>query len=222
MAVGTFAFLNWTAGIPTVEFLTKFAAFIPSIGYGFPGTKEGRNIFGGSVYGAQVGRNFDDPVSGLPHEPPGLGAMGATVMDERGNQAFMLSLSSESGLVELFVGGKVQVVTLRMSGHMHPGYFRDDLDFMIRQYELLKHLHSGLSADQTWAIDYGQDICNTGPGYESLQKAACWFSREGPQKLIKPLEERRMPLRAQHPGEHDDFEICRATGLPNWALVVHR
>jgi hypothetical protein len=215
MGIGTFAYLKWSTGIPTGEFLTHFAACIRNIGYKFGGS----NAYGGGVYGAS-GTSFDDPAIGLPKGPPGLDAMGATVVDESGIHGFQLSLSSESGQAELFVGGKIRVVTLRMAGHMHPGYFRNDLEFILKQYGLLKRLHSELSPDLTWAIDYRQDTAEAGPGHESLSKSACWFSRQGPQKLIKPLEERRSPVRWEKKGDYDDFELNPVTGQPNWALVT--
>jgi hypothetical protein len=199
-----------------VEFLKHFAACIRNIGYKF----EGSNTYGGSVYGVPTGTGFDDPAIGLPKGPPGLDAMGATVMDESGIHAFQLSLSSESGQAELFLGGKIRVAALRMAGHMHPGYFRNDLDFILKQYGLLKRLHSELSPDLAWAIDYRQDTAEAGPGHESLSKSACWFSRQGPQKLIKPLEEKRSPIRPKKKGDDDDFQLNPVTGQPNWALVI--
>ncbi len=198
-----------------MEFLAHFAAVIPSLGYRFEGSK----VYGGSIYGADTGTSFDDPALGLPPGPLGLDAMGATVLDETGRHAFQLSLSLESGQAELFVGGRIRVATLRMAGHMHPAYFRNDLQFILKQYALLKRLHSRLSPDVTWAIDYRQDTCEAGPDYETLSKSACWFSRQGPQKLIKPLEERRSPLRQENKGDYDDFEPNPETGQPNWALL---
>jgi len=50
------------------------------------------------------------------------------------------------------------------------------------------------------------------------------FTRNGPQKLVRPLEQDRLPYRGygNNPGPYDEFATDPQTRLPKWAWIVNK
>jgi len=90
----------------------------------------------------------------------------------------------------------------------------------VHDYRFVKHLFAALDAD----LCIGSHLGEYFPFDDRDADLALRFTKNGPQKLVRPLEENRLPYRAhmKTPVPYDEFAIDPATGLPKWAWIVDK
>jgi hypothetical protein len=101
-------------------------------------------------------------------------------------------------------------------------YARADvtLDEKVHDYHFAKQLFSAVGADLCVGSHLGEYFSFEDQHADHVLR----FTKSGPQKLVRPLEENRLPHRGYgpNPGPYDEFAVDSATGLPGWAWIVHK
>lgn len=97
---------------------------------------------------------------------------------------------------------------------------RVTLEENVHDYQFVKHLFAAIDADLCVGSHLGEYFPFADPDADRTLR----FTKHGPQKLVRPLEENRLPYRGHgypSPGPYDEFAIDPATGLPKWAWIVN-
>lgn len=92
------------------------------------------------------------------------------------------------------------------------------LEDNLQDYRLAKVLFQTLGADICIGSALGEYFSFTDPSADKVLR----FTKEGPQRLVRPLEEGRMPITNEHDPKNNDFLLDPATGRPRWAMVVDK
>lgn len=97
---------------------------------------------------------------------------------------------------------------------MHEGV----LEHALHDYELCKQLFAELDADRC----LGSQLMEYYEIDDPYASGAFLFTRNGPQRLARPLEEGRAPRSDGDPEGPSEFQDDPVTGLPGWAWIVDK
>ncbi len=123
-------------------------------------------------------------------------------------------------------GGKIPHLQLNLTSTLEMYFLQDrildfgehELEDSLYDYKLCKRLFLALKAERCLGsmLDAYESI--DGYGADSLFLFTC----SGPQKLIRPLEERRHPRRGDTEEGKDDFGYAPGSDHPNWQRVINK
>jgi hypothetical protein len=105
-----------------------------------------------------------------------------------------------------------------------PGYSEPNLADACADYRFVKRLCCRMGVDLCVGSPMNDYVRFEDMMTDSLADRILRFTRLGPQKLVRPLEECRLPYRGygDHPGPYDEFATDPETGLPKWAMLVDK
>jgi hypothetical protein len=105
-----------------------------------------------------------------------------------------------------------------------PGYSEPNLADACADYRFVKSLCCRMGVDLCVGSPMDDYVRFEDMMTDSLADRILRFTARGPQKLVRPLEECRLPYRGygSNPGPYDEFATDPETGLPRWAMLVDK